>query len=161
MNEEILTNEENQEESAVDIIAEMKANTVSKEKYNRLEMEHNKLLKALANGEDVDIEPEEKPDINQLRRELFLEDTQKMSDLEFVTKTLQLRDAIIDEGGIDPFVPTGRKTAPEDSDFATAEKVATVLKECIAAADGDNDVFLAEVQRRTMDVSPISRKPRR
>lgn len=163
MSEEILEqmSEAQDNESAVDIITELRANTVSKDKYTKLEQEHNKLLKALARGDDVEVEAPEKPDINELRKSLFTDDVQHLTDLEMVSKTLQLRQAVIDEGGIDPFVPFGKRSAPEDSDFSTAEKVANVLQECLDYADGDNKVFINELQRRTMDIGPISTKAKR
>lgn len=159
MPDEILEQTETQDnESAVDIITELRANTVSKDKYNKLEQEHTKLLKALARGEDVEVEAPEKPNVDELRKSLFTDDVQFLSDIDMVSKTLQLRQAVIDEGGIDPFVPFGKRSAPEDSDFSTAEKVANVLQECLDYAEGDNKVFINELQRRTMDISPISTK---
>lgn len=163
--EEQVINQDQQPEtqdnmSAVDIINDMRANTVSKDKYNKLESEHNKLLKALAKGEEVEVDAPEKPDIDKLRKELYTDEVEKLNDLQMVEKTLQLRQAIIDEGGLDPFVPQGKRTAPEESDFATAERVASVLQQCVDYAEGDNSVFVNELQRRTMDVSPIPAKKR-
>jgi hypothetical protein len=159
MPDEIL--EQEQEQSAVDIITEMKANTVTKTKYESLQAEHNKLLKALVNGEEVEVEAPEKPNIDELRLELFTEDVQRLNNLQFVEKTLQLRNALIEAGEQDPFVPCGSATAPEESDFATADRVAQVLQECLDYANGDSQVFTAELQRRTMDVNPVGSKARR
>ena len=94
--------------------------------------------------------------MKELRTALYTDDVQQLTDLEMITKTLQLRQAIIDEGGVDPFVPQGNKFVAEDSDYATAEKVADVLQQCVDYADGDNAVFINELQRRTMDIAPIS-----
>lgn len=152
--------EPNENLSAVDIINDMRANTVSKDKYEKLESDHLKLLKALANGEDVNVDEPSKPDIAALRKELYTDEVEKLNDLQVIEKTLKLRQAIIDEGGVDPFVPQGRRTAPEESDFATAERVASVLQQCVDYADGDNSIFISELQRRTMDVSPIMPKKR-
>ena len=148
---------ENQEEqSAADIISEMRANTVSKDKYERVMEENRKLMKALANGEQIEVKAPETPDVKELRTALYTEDVQHLTDLEMITKTLQLRKAIMDEGGEDPFVPQGNKFVAEDSDYATAEKVADVLQQCVDYADGNNAVFVNELQRRTMDISPIA-----
>jgi len=160
---EIITPEiENQEEqSPADIITEMRANTVPKDKYERLKTENEKLMRALANGEQIEVEAPKTPDVNELRKTLYTDEVQNISDLEMITKTLELRQAIIDAGGEDPFVPQGKKFMAEDSDYATAEKVADVLKQCVEYADGDNAIFISELQRRTADVSPIAtKKPR-
>lgn len=153
--------EQEQEQSAVDIITELKANSVPKTKYESLQAEHNKLLKALVNGDEVEVEVPEKPNIDELRLELFTEDVQRLNNLQFVEKTLQLRNALIEAGEQDPFVPCGSATAPEESDFATADRVAQVLQECLDYANGDSQVFTAELQRRTMDVNPVASKVRR
>jgi hypothetical protein len=160
---EIITPEiENQEEpSYADIITEMRNNTVPKDKYERLKTENEKLMRAVANGEKIEVEAPKTPDLKELRKTLYTDEVQNISDLEMITKTLELRQAIIDAGGEDPFVPQGKKFMAEDSDYTTAEKVADVLKQCVEYADGDNAIFINELQRRTADVSPIAtKKPR-
>lgn len=161
-NEIITPQDENQEEqSYADIITEMRANTVPKDKYERLKTENEKLMRAFANGEQIEVETPKKSDMNELRKALYTDEVQNISDLEMITKTLELRQAIMDQGGEDPFVPQGKKFMAEDNDYATAEKVADVLQQCVDYANGDNSVFITELQRRTADVSPIaSRKPK-
>lgn len=161
-NEIITPQDENQEEqSYADIITEMRANTVPKDKYERLKTENEKLMRAFANGEQIEVETPKKSDMNELRKALYTDDVQNISDLEMITKTLELRQAIMDQGGEDPFVPQGKKFMAEDSDYATAEKVADVLQQCVDYANGDNSVFITELQRRTADVSPVAtRKPK-
>lgn len=151
-----LQEQEEQEVNLAEDINAWKANTVSKEAFNRVQAERDQLARALMRGETVEVEAPEKPDINELRTELYTEDVQKLSDLQFVEKTLQLRNAIIEDGGRDPFLPFGTNVAPEESDFAAAERVAKVFQECVDLAGGNNALFLAELQRRTMDVNPIS-----
>lgn len=154
--------EDQEDQSAADIITEIRANTVPKDKYERLAEENRKLMKALANGEQVEVVAPQTPDKAELRKALYTDEVQKLSDLEMVKKTLELRQAIIDEGGIDPFVPQGNKFIAEDSDYVTAEKVADVLQQCVDYANGDNAIFVNELQRRTMDVAaPSARKPKR
>lgn len=161
--EEIIQEQEIQEQEVnlADDINAWKASTVSKEAFNRVQAERDELARALMRGETIEVEAPEVPDINELRLELFTEDVQKLSDIQIAEKTLQLRKALIDAGEQDPFVPFGKNTAPEDSDFATAEKVATIMQECVDYAAGDNKVFLAELQRRTMDVNPVAGRVKR
>lgn len=141
----------------VQAIQELKANSVSKEQYAKLKDENSKLLKSLINGETIEASSlPEKTDVSKLRNELFDGDVQ-FTNLEYVTKALQLRNAIIEEGGIDPFLPAGHKVIPDDNDIACAKKVAEVLQDCVEFADGDSGVFTAELQRRMIDSAPKRR----
>ena len=56
------------------------------------------------------------------------------------------------EGKPDPFLPVGSQILPDDADIAAANKVATVLQECVDYANGDSSVFTNELQRRLVDV---------
>ena len=76
-----------------------------------------------------------------------------MSNLEYVTKALELRNSLLDKGCEDPFVPQGEKITATDADYATAHKVATVLQEMVDVANGDNNVFLNELHRRVKDIN--------
>ena len=153
----IITEEENQEQDYIQIIQDLKGNTVSKDKYNRLAEENKRLMTALANGEQVEVEAPEKPDIDKLRKELYTEEVQKLSDIQMMQKTLDLRKAIIERDGYDPFVPFGRKLIIEQNDYDTAERTAETFQECIDYANGDSAVFLNEVQRRIPEVLMGSR----
>lgn len=146
--------------SYIDAINTMKATTVSKAEYQKLQAENQELLKALVNGEYIEL-PEKEPDVDvdALRSELYFED-KEFSNLEYVTKTLQLRDALIARGEMDPFLPIGSKISPTAEDIATAEKVAEVYRECIEYADGNSEIFTNELMRRTADV-PLPRKTNR
>lgn len=135
----------------IETIKQLKENTVPKETYAKLQEENKKLLQSLVNGETI--EAEEKPaDVAALRKELYGEEYEG-SDLNYVEKSLELRKAIIDAGGTDPFLPYGKKIMPTDEDIATAERVADVLQECVEYAEGDNAVFVNELQRRMVDSS--------
>lgn len=140
----------------IDAIAELKANSVSKDKYAQLEAENKKLLGSILNGEQLDLIEKEKPkaDVAQLRKDLYNSDAQ-LSNLEYVSKTLELRNALIEEGYPDPFVPTGSKIAPTQDDYDAADRVADVFQQCIDYADGDSQLFTQELQRRTRNDSPI------
>lgn len=158
MTEEILEVNEQEQTSAVDIITELRATTVPKAKFDNLQAEHNKLLKALVKGEEIEVEAPEKPNIDELRLALLTEDVQDLSNARFVEKALQLRNALLENGEPDPFVPIGTNTAPDESDFATAEKAAQIFQECLDFANGDSAVFTAELQRRTVDFNPFTPK---
>lgn len=146
---------ENAEPDYISTIKELKENTVSKEKFQKLQEENKRLLNAYANGqklEGVDVE-KETIDVEQLKRDLFLKDN---TNLEFVEKALKLREIQIEQTGKDPFLPWGRNVTPSEDDYRSAEKVATVLQECVDVANGDTNIFTNELQRRTVDSMPFN-----
>jgi len=144
--------------SYIEAIKEMRKNSVAKADYERLQAENKELMKALVNGETIDIEPPKVVDVNALRNELFDAD-KEWSNLEYVTKALELRDAVIEAGGDDPFVPHGNKIAPTAEDYEAAERVASAFKECVELADGNSEIFTRELMRITTDVVPTMRRP--
>lgn len=151
-NEQIETLEEMNNEQYIQAIEEMKASTVSKEAYNKLRAENKKLLEALVSGQEIPTTPEEKPSIDELRKQLFDVDG-NMSNLQYVETALSLRDSLIEAGERDPFLPYGDKVDITADTIATAEKVAAALKEMVDFAEGDSGVFTAEYQRRVKDVA--------
>ena len=147
-----------QDDSTVDYISainEMRQNTVERSAYEKLKDENKRLLQSLVNGETIQqtVEP---VDVKKLRAELYGSEND-YSNLDYWTKTLQLRNAIIEQGGIDPFLPYGKNIAPTDEDIATANRVAEVVADCIEYAEGDSSVFTNELQRRMVDTAPKRR----
>ena len=132
----------------IEAIKEMKANSVSKEAYVKLQQENKQLLNSLVNGQSIEVEKEEPVDIDGLRQKLFSAKKHDMTNLEYVSNALKLREALLERGEMDPFVPSGKKIHPTDDDFKKADKVATVLQECVDYADGDAMVFTDELKRR-------------
>ena len=140
------------EDNTPDYIAQiknLKENSVSKEDYNKLKADNKKLIDALANGTQVEgvVEPKvsavEK--IQNLRKELFGSESNSMNDLDMVSKMLELRKEIIDNGGTDPFLPKGHKVRITDNDKECANRVARVLTECVEDAEGSNRRFMSNV----------------
>ena len=151
------TVEEMNNEQYIAAIEEMKANTVSRDAYNKLRNENKQLLDALVSGKEIPQEPQAKPSIDDLRKKLFSED--QVSNLEYVETALSLRDALIESGERDPFLPYGDKVDITSEQIDIAEKVATGLREMVDFAEGDSGVFSAEYQRRVKDVAiPRNRK---
>lgn len=154
MEEKELTNVSGQEEvndsnDYIEAIKEIKQNSVDKAKYNQLKEENQRLLKSLVNGETIkqEVEP---VDVNQLRKELFSQDID-YNNLDYMTKVMQLRDTLIEQGEKDPFLPWGQKITPSQEDVDTANRVADIVKDCIDYAEGDSAVFTNELQRRMID----------
>lgn len=133
----------------VQALSELKQNSVSKDQYNKVIAERDRYAKALFNGTTENVTKKEPADINALRKDLFSKD---LSNLEFTEKALALRDAILDEKGVDIFVGKGEKLAPTDEDYRAAQKVADGLQSCVDIADGDSEIFTRELMRITNDV---------
>lgn len=153
-NETPNVDEENPETDYIAAIQKLKNETVSKTDYDKLVQKNKELLQALIEGRQME-DPNEPPaDINALRKELFGEDSADLSNLEYVTKSLELRDALIKNGERDPFLPWGTHITPTNEDIEAANRAANIFQECIEYANGDSALFTAELQRRTVDVRP-------
>lgn len=146
----------------IDTIKQLKETTVPKADYEKVKAENKKLLSTILEGGELDaaaVTPQKRSS-EEIRKELFSDNAENLTNLQFAQKALELREAILDEGGIDPFVPQGHKILAEESDFAAADKVAEALQSCIDYADGDSEVFTNELMRITADISPVSARAR-
>ena len=134
----------------IEAIKTLKETTVEKSAYDSLRAENKKLLQSLVNGETI--EPQNKvlsEDIDTLRKKVLTDDS--LTNLEYWDNVLKLRSALLKRGDEDPFVPQGNKVAATAADYATAEKVATIMQEMVDNSEGDPNVFLNEFQRRVKD----------
>lgn len=137
-------------EDYIATIQELKATTVSKEDYEALRADNKKLLDAIVNGQahaETQPNPEPKVDIQALRNELY-GGRYEGTDLDYMTKVLKLRKAIMDEGHPDPAVCNGAKTVATEADYEMAEAVAKTLQDIVDYADGDPAVFRMELVRK-------------
>ena len=156
-NEKNLTTEETEENDYIQAINELKANTVDKAQYEKLKAENKKLLDSLISGQTPEIaKPVEKPDINELRKRLFNPDN-NLSNLEYVDSMLKLRNALIESGERDPFLPIGEKVEVSADTVQKANDVANQLQDCVDMSKGDSGIFTAELQRIMRDNGPIKR----
>ena len=136
-------------------IKELKEKSVDRSEYDKLRAENKKLIDAVVNGqpgqEEQVLVKHSKEQIDDLRNDLF-NSPRELNNLEFITKTMELREALMENGEPDPFLPVGKQISPTRDDIEGAEKVAQVYKECIEYAEGDSEVFTNELMRRTRDV---------
>lgn len=145
----------------IQVIEDLKQNSVNKQDYEKLQAENKRLLEAFAKGQQLPPEyatKAQEKDLDAMRKDLFNKEGQ--TNLEYVTKALELRDAIIEGGGNDPFLPVGSKIQVSPDDVTKAEKVAAVLRECVEIADGDPNVFTRELDRRIIDTGRFMPKRR-
>ena len=95
------------------------------------------------NGDDPKNKlPEKKrASIEELRDELYGDKRHPMTNLEYWTKTLDLRDQLLEAGQDDPMVPHGKKVRANAQDYASAERVAEYMAELVKAANNDPVAF--------------------
>ena len=139
----------------IEAIQALKQNSVDRSEYDKLRAENKKLIDAVVNArpgqEEQVVVKHSKEQIDDLRNELF-NSPRELNNLEFITKTMELREALMENGEPDPFLPVGKQISPTRDDIEGAEKVAKVYQECIEYAEGDSEVFTNELMRRTRDV---------
>ena len=158
--------EEEDIDSIINQVNELKANSVSKEEYQKLEQEKNKLLKALINGDTsgIDLENAEPKNEELLKRikenRNKLATKEDLTNLEYAETALQLRDDVIAVYGKekDPFLPFGHEYTLDEADMNKAENVAQAMRAAIEKADGDSTYFTNELMRNTIDVKLPKRK---
>lgn len=148
----------------IEVIKKLKSETVSKESFEKLKEENKNLIETLANGgkmegaETPQTEEEKKSEIKELRKALYGFNDGCLTNLEYITKTLRLRDLLIETEKKDPFLPFGHETLPTNQDIEAAERVARTFRECVEYANGDDAVFTNELQRRTADIKIPTKK---
>ena len=159
---EILTNQTTEEtqqienQQYIDAIRDLKANTVSKERYDKLMEENKNLLNSLVNGESVATATpaqQELPPIQDLVDEMR---GKHLSDIEFVEKALEFRDRVLEETGEDCFVSKGHNITPSQESYIAAQRTADIYRECLDYANGDNKVFINELMRRMPNDGPVA-----
>lgn len=157
-NENEKTPVEGMEQDYLETIKTLKETTVPMDDYNKLKQENKKLLNTILEGGELENMKEAAPKRTaaEIRTELFSESADNFTNLQFVEKALELREAVMDEGGIDPFVPQGQRIAPTDDDYEAAQRVADAFQSCIEVAQGDNSIFMRELDRITIDNAPMT-----
>lgn len=147
-------------------IQDLKENSVPKDKYNELEEENARLLKALIDGDQVNVQQAEtEGDINdkisKLHKKMFVEDYQG-TDLDYCQDALELREAIMERDGeeADIFLPRGHNVLVTDYDRQAAKRVAEKMQYAIDNANGSNKLFIALLQNEIVDdpMRPQKRK---
>ena len=123
-------------------VKDLKENYVSKEDYDNLSKNYKELKNAVLTGatEASTEEPkfDRKARIAELREELYVVDNvRKLNNLEFIEKTLELRDHLLAEGERDPFIsPKGDR-----NDLQRGQEIADAFKEMVSEANGSPSVF--------------------
>lgn len=142
-------------EQYIAAINQLKENTVSKDAFLKLKQENKQLLDSLVNGQSIN-QPAEPPkkSIDDLKAHLGEEG---ISNLDYVSTSLELRNRVLAEEGIDMYCPNGAKYVSTYDDQLAAQRVADQFQEMIDLADGSTEVFDSEFQRRVKDI-PLPRR---
>lgn len=155
-NEQTETTNINENQQYIDAIRDLKANSVSKERYNKLIEENKNLLNSLVNGESVATATPAQPELPPIQDLVNEMRTQQLSDIEFVEKALEFRDRVLAETGEDCFVSKGHNITPTQESYIAAQRTADIYRECLEYANGDNKVFMNELMRRMPNDGPVA-----
>ena len=140
--------QENQQEEEIDYvqaIKELKANSVPKEKYDKVVKQNKELLNSVLNGQEVKVPQTETAEdkrkkLKELSKEMAQAQEKGMTNLEYVSKALEYRDTAISLGLQDPFLPNG-PMGPTELDITSANKTAEVLKDLVDKSEGNPTKF--------------------
>lgn len=144
-------------------VKRLKETTVSKEQYEKLLNDNKVLTKALAGEGPIPEGAQEaakRPDINELRKKFLTAGENNLTNADTVLTALQLREACLEAGEPDPFLPAGIKNHPTPSDIQKAQDVADTLQNWIDEStdeDGiiDTETFNAMLRKGIADDSPL------
>lgn len=148
------------EQDYVSAIEELKAGSVEKSKYDALQAECSKLIKALANGERLEgsTQSAAKPNMQELRAQMCDLASKGAPNVEVVSKALEMVDAAAELGLPHPFIPSGSQITATAEDYDAAERVTTKLRELVDACGGNNDIFTATLMSQLVDVPVTARR---
>ena len=135
----------------ISAIRDLKANSVSREQYERLKGENAALLQSLIDGNQITpVADEALKTSAEIRKEIWCGEPIR-SQTEYVSKLLELREAVLREGESDPFVFSGHMVQPTRESYETAQRTADVYRECLDIAQGNDLVFAKEIELRLND----------
>lgn len=137
------------EQNYIEVIQNLKNNTVSKAEYERVIAENKTLANAFATSQPASAEAPDEPthtqeEIDNLTTKLT---SKNLSNLEYIKTSLALRDAVISVHGTDPFLPTNSGYVATDADVEKANRIADGLRQMVEYANGDPKLFNSELQR--------------
>ena len=148
--------EDNSNQHYIEAINNLKATTVSKAKYDKLVEENKNLVNSLVNGEytAVNAPVAETKSIDDIMKEQA-KCAKKNDVIGYIESALEFRERVLEETGEDVFMSRGANINPTQESYISAQKTADIYRECLDYANGDNKVFINELQRRMTD-NPIA-----
>ena len=129
----------------IDAIKNLQQNTVSRERYAKLEQENKQLLDTLVSGGTITRqEPEKRKTAAEIREE-FYRSNKQFSNLDYVKLSLALREANLYETGEDDYY------VPNVISRERAQEIADIYQEMVDVADGSPVIFQQELDRRMVE----------
>ena len=140
----------------LDTIKDLKQNTVSKQRYDKLVAERDQLIATLVNGEQITAvtPPAEKKSLEQIMTEQK-QYAKKKDACNYLKSCLEFRERAFEEYGVDCFVANNYNVKPTEQAYIDAQKTADIYQECLDYANGDKKVLVNELQRRMLE-NPLS-----
>ena len=132
--------EEQPKPKDIDLLKEienLKANSVSKEEYQKVVDEKQQIIDEVINKRSSNDEQPKLREPTEIRKELLNPHT----NLECTKLLLELRESCIANGEPDPFLPVSSQSSPTGEDIAGAEHSAEVLSEAVEYAEGNPELF--------------------
>ena len=134
-----MTEIEATDNTLVDEIQQWKANSVSKEKYTKLEEQYKYAMDALMNGGQIEeAGPDTVMDYKSALNDLV--QGSGRTNLDYVKLALEAREAGLKQGE-NINMPFGPKAEYTDQDEEKAEYIASKLQECVDKANGNPKAF--------------------
>lgn len=160
----------NPNEDYLEVIKDMKKNSVPRAEYDKIREENKRLLNSLVNGDDVEIpSQEEEPETPQKRTEeelkksisetcskLFVEDN-SMTNLECAKQIIKYHDDMLELTGNDPFENSGGKFLTSENDKSSPKRTYEYLKNCVEQSQDDPTAFNVAFQAGLRQILPIKK----
>lgn len=105
-----------------------------------------KYYDAIINGGSIEEAAPTERTVNEVRKEL-VESMEGISNLHYAELVVELDEACRREQGQSCFIPKGKDVTVTADEVMLSEKFPAILKECIEAAEGNDDVFNSELKR--------------
>lgn len=142
----------NSDANYIETIKNLKANSVSKEEYDKLLGQNKQLLDTLVNGGTVEsTEATVVMSDEDLKKLIDTTSKKEMSNLDYIKSMLTIRKEMMAKGLEDPMAPKVVNHTNDSSDYEKAQRVADFLQDCVDEANGDNEYFKALFQSGIVD----------
>lgn len=142
-------------DDSIEIIKQLKQNTVSKDDYNKLLQKNNELMKAFAERPyDPNIKKAQEPTAEELDK-MYLDNVKAIGshnyhgNLEAAKKLLQLNDDRIRRGEGMVGLPT--KGTPTQEDVEGVERTWELMRYAVEKANGSESVYNAVIMDHLLD----------
>lgn len=151
----------NDNQQYIDAINEIRKNSISKDKYDKLVEENKQLINALKEGNQVEmVQEENKPSLQELAEKLCNEEFEP-TNIEGWKAAIEFRKAMIEAGFRDPFLPNSRNYTYKEEDSARSQLISDTLEKMIDDSQSNPDMFNALGKQYIKDDRTLQNKNKR